>query len=93
MSENKRYFTTRIIADHILSTSDYVAGRISAVFRLICETDTVLCYELARDDDKEEFCYVVSTTAEQYAKAKTIIEEWYPGLCEFYYPLMISKED
>ena len=89
MSESAtRYFATIIDGDHPLSDNDYVAGRISAVFRLIGDTDEVMCYGVSRDGyDEPQYCYVIRTTNDKYASIKKIINSWYPCLCEFDYPL------
>lgn len=81
-----RYFATLIPSGHPLSDNNYVFGRISATFRIVCNMDDLVCYGLLRGD-VEETCMVVETTEEQYEKAKDIIEAWYPNLCVFDYPL------
>lgn len=82
-----KYFATLIPYDHPLADNDYVAGRISAAFRLICNTDKLICYCIPQGLGHCDTCYVVLATSEQYDKFKSVLEKWYPGLCKFEYPL------
>lgn len=82
-----RYFATLIPYDHPCADNDYVAGRISAVFRLVGDTDEVVCYGIPQGFGQYDTCYVIRTTVEKYEKIKTVLEDWYRDMCKFDYPL------
>ena len=73
----------------------YVYGKINAVFRLTCKGEGGIhqgkvanCYEEAG----RQF-FQLDTTEEDYRKAARIIEDWYPGLCEFNCELHMKSEE
>lgn len=81
-----RKFITRLKPTHPLVENRYVHGRISAVFRLICDPIGHVSmygrwYLPMKKEDGVRF--EIETTEKRYAKAKEIIENWHPGLCEF----------
>lgn len=82
-----RYFCTLIPYDHPLADNDYVAGRVSAALRLIGDTDEVICYGIPQGLGHWDTCYVIQTSDDKYEKIKSVLENWYPGLCKFNHPL------
>ena len=80
-----RKFVTLIKPGNALWDTTYVYGRINAVFRLTCHIDGGIHQGRVANwcEDAGRWFFQFHTTEEDYEKAKTIIETWYPGLCEF----------
>lgn len=84
----ERFYVTALNPEHILEDNNYVLGRISATFRIICNMDNLQCYGVwNKESDTPMTCFVTQTTMEKYSEAMNIIEGWYPGLCIFNYSL------
>lgn len=92
----KQTFKTLIKKD-----STYVRGRLFGIAEIICEFDggkeerpdkdgnmrsvRILRGHYETNEDESIRFLSAYCTAEQYEKFKNYVEDWYPGLCEFYW--------
>ena len=66
-----------------LKTNDYMRGRISAINHFLSEGE--IPYAIKNDSKSGTTIFIGDFTKENYVKFQETIEDWYPGLCEFYY--------
>ena len=79
--ERKRYYT-KVKNDHkIYGQNEYVLGRISGLQYAYCDGNPVIGHATQRGEDKTIF--IAECSEDKYEKFKTVVEELYPGLCEF----------
>lgn len=79
--ELKKY-KTKVKNDHkIYGQNEYVLGRISGLQYAYCGGDPKIGYAVMRGEEKTIF--TAECSEEQYERFKTVVEEMYPGLCEF----------
>lgn len=75
-----RKFVTAIPGTHKHANNEYIQGRISAVLQIFCDPDNHMRRSEYSDGG---YAFTVKTTEHMYAIAKSYIEDWYPGMCEF----------
>lgn len=81
--DNTGFYITRIRNDHKFSDSDFVLGKIIGYADVICYGRSHTPIELNRETG--EYFYGVYCTEEEYGRFSKMVEEHYPGLCEFNY--------
>lgn len=79
----KRIFRTLIKKEHKLGGNTYVEGRLSGIQYVVCCKNIELQY--AQIGIEEGTVLLTMCTPKQYEKFSKIVEELYPGLCEFNY--------
>lgn len=65
-----------------LKATNYIRGRIVGVHDMFDASEIKHAFAI---DEKNDTHLVGYFEPESYEKFKNIIEDWYPGLCEFYY--------
>ena len=63
--------------------SNYVRGKINGAMHVMC--DGPFAVPSAMDIMEHGTIYVTKCTQEQYDLFTKVVENWYPGLCEFDY--------
>lgn len=79
-------FKTMVKADHKLGKDDFVFGRIMGAMAVLCKDDPAMGIESGyRRCNNGDRIIIAETTFQQYKAFTKVIENWYPGLCMFYY--------
>lgn len=79
----KRIFGTLVKEDHKLGKNEYIHGRISGILKVLCTKDGV---EFGmRELSNVGLILTTECTKSNYYKFMEVIEDLYPGLCEFDY--------
>lgn len=86
----RRKFVTAVPGNHKHVNNEYIIGRLTAVLQIICDPDGVIT---KRNLDDGGYTLTVKTREPLYNAAKDLIEEWYPGMCEFDVTRGFSEED
>lgn len=76
-------YKTLVKKDHKLGNNKYVLGRISGIKHVICSNDKSQRYGNSGVDNG--VVLRVDCEKSKYDEFVTMIEDLYPGLCEFYY--------
>lgn len=85
--EERMEVLTLIKKDHTRLSNEYIAGRISGIGYVVsgCKRG------YANMQVKEGYVYRHEFTIDEYEKFMMIVEELYPGLCEFNYQMKESE--
>lgn len=67
----------------VIKTDDYILGRISALNQVLSSNEIPFAFGVDKETGNSVF--VGYFTEKNYYTFKVTIENWYPGLCEFYY--------
>lgn len=78
----KRIYWTKVNGNHEIFgvNPDYVRGRISGFLEVLCGKSIA---PTSRDPETDDAHMGVKCTEEQYRVFRKLVEERYPGLCEF----------
>lgn len=93
-SYNTKYYFTRIKNDSAIlgGGNEYVRGVIMGIMTSVCvecTNDEFLTWysrgtvRILKDNHTGDDIYEILTTDELYDKFRSIVDAWYPGLCEF----------
>lgn len=77
---DKQKVSTLIKRDHAFGGNEFTIGKISGIGYCISEYDTNF---INIDMTDEGYLYTSEFTPDEYDKFINVIEELYPGLCEF----------
>ena len=78
-----RYFNTLIKHDHKFGENKFVRGVITGIRYALLHYDKKIELSNVLMEDTGNVIIPAVCTAEEYEKFKTLVEERYPGLCEF----------
>ena len=81
----KRYFHTLVKHDHKFGDNKFVRGVINGIRYALLHYDQRIELANILKTDTGDAIIPAICTAEEYEKFKTLVEERYPGLCEFDY--------